>query len=186
MDSPSARYRIGWRTLILAFLVFGGLTGLATYQYFEVRRLNTEALGRTLAAEATQASFDAEMAKAWGHYLEALGGSKHPNGDGYEFEGGIRVRAGRNWCAFDFVDTHDSNARKQLMNTLAPEIVLGSNLIMPRIDAEWQSLLQSSNGEPKEHRFVDDGGSGFPMSVYLRYRPDAHTIIIRWAGSAPD
>lgn len=180
MDSPSAKSRIGWRTLILASLLLGSLA-VAAYQYFELRRRDAEVLGRKLAAEATQGGFDWEMGKAWGYYLEALGGSKHPNsGVLYEFEGGISVMATRNFCAFYFVDTHDPSALKQLMNTIAPKIVLGSSLIMPRVDAEWESLLQASNGEPKERRFIDDGGSGFPMDVYLRHESNSQCIIIRW------
>ena len=158
------------------FLACGVLACVAIYQLVELRRLHTEVQGRTMGALAIQAEFEGEMREAWGCYLKALGGVNHPHLGYYEFDGGIRVMAGRNWCQFNFTDTVDPHDRKQLMNMIAPKIASGSGFILPRIEEEWQSLSKSGAGE---QRYIDDGQSGYPKSVYLRCQSDDNCISIR-------
>lgn len=181
MESPSRKWTVAWWGLII--VVCSSLSCAVGFQYLEVRRLRKELQGRTMASEVMRGVYDAEVRDALGYYLELLGGTKL-NSITYHFEGGVTVRFGRHWCAFDCDDSLDSDARRKLMKTIAPKVVPGCWMVMQRIEEEWKSFMQSVADGGRLHQFTDSQ-TGYTIYVAFRSQGKLSTIDIRWQDMGP-
>lgn len=180
MYSISRTWKLARCGLIVACF---SLLCAVVYQQFELRRLREELQGKTLAFEAMRAGFKGEIDEALGYYLEALGGTKR-NSITYQFKGGVSVRCGRHWCAFDCEDSQDFEVRRKLMETIAPKVIPGCWMVMPRIEEEWKSFSQSTGNVGGLHQFTDSQ-TGNLIYVALRSQGTASTIDIRWHDMGP-
>lgn len=181
MESPSRKWKVAWWGLIIVGC--SSLSCAVGYQYLELRRLREELQGRTMASEAMRGVYEGEIQDALGYYLELLGGTKR-NLLTYQFEGGVTVRFGRHWCAFDCEDSQDFEARRKLMETIAPKVIPGCWMVMPRIEEEWKSFSQSSASGGRLHQFTDSQ-TGNTIYVAFRFQDNASTIDIRWQDLGP-
>jgi hypothetical protein len=138
------------RRRFIVLIIF--LSCALVYLCLQVQRLRAEVRNAKAEKRGAASSFMAEWKKAWGHHLESLGGRNDFRG-GYQFDGGVTVRVGLHWCAFDCEEMMSHGARKAIIEKIAASVVQLAFNEAEEIEKQWQLFSALSQAGSREKHF---------------------------------